>query len=65
MAGKTNTMASHRMIPLSEKAGSRGASIRTFPEMLPTIMPGGRASRMEISPGTGNSPNQHPPFPKK
>jgi len=46
MAEKTNTMTSYRMTSVREKPGSRGASIRTFPEMLPTIMPGGRASRI-------------------
>ena len=29
MAGKTNTMASHSMTPVSEIPGSRGASIKT------------------------------------
>ena len=48
MAEKTNTMASHRMTPVSEKPGSRGASIRTLPDMLPTMMPSGRASRMAM-----------------
>jgi len=48
MAEKTNTMASHRMTLVSEKPISRGASIRTLPEMLPTIMPSGRASRMAM-----------------
>jgi hypothetical protein len=36
------------MPPISEKAGSRGASISTFPGMLPTIMPGVWASRLAI-----------------
>jgi len=31
MPEKTNTMASHRMTPVSEKPGSRGASIRELP----------------------------------
>ena len=41
-------MASHRMTPVSEKLGYRGAFIRTLPEMLPTMMPGGRASRLAM-----------------
>jgi len=39
MAEKTNTMASHRMTPVSENPGSKGAYIRALPEEFPTMMP--------------------------
>ena len=44
MAGKTNTMASHRITPSQQKPGSRGAS--SFPVMLSRMMLSGRASRI-------------------